>query len=201
MSLRTLERDAPSLFKNRLPAPTQLAVFCALSLALMVADARLQITAPLRQALATVLYPVQLALLQPLRWISDSADYLEKLEAAQRAAHEAEAKITAISLQAHQAQLLAQENQQLRGLLHLRERLPVPAQAAEVVYESPDRYSRRIILDQGQMAGIVPGSPVMDASGVRARWCGCNPLPAKCACWWTATRPSRPKSAAPGCGG
>ena len=77
MSLRTLERDAPSLFKNRLPAPTQLAVFCALSLALMVADARLQITAPLRQALATVLYPVQLALLQPLRWISDSADYLE----------------------------------------------------------------------------------------------------------------------------
>ncbi len=51
----------PSLFKNRLPAPTQLAVFCALSLALMVADARLQITAPLRQALATVLYPVQLA--------------------------------------------------------------------------------------------------------------------------------------------
>ncbi len=132
----------------------------------MVADARLQITAPLRQALATVLYPVQLALLQPLRWISDSADYLEKLEAAQRAAHEAEAQITAISLQAHQAQLLAQENQQLRGLLNLRERLPVPAQAAEVVYESPDRYSRRIILDQGQMAGIVPGSPVMDASGV-----------------------------------
>ena len=47
-----------------------------------------------------MLYPVQLALLQPLRWISDSADYLEKLEAAQRAAHEAEAKITAISLQA-----------------------------------------------------------------------------------------------------
>ena len=166
MSLRTLERDAPSLSKNRLPAPTQLAVFCALSLALMVADARLRITAPLRQALATVLYPVQLALLQPLRWISDSADYLEKLEAAQRAAHEAEAKITAISLQAHQAQLLAQENRQLRGLLNLRERLPVPAQAAEVVYESPDRYSRRIILDQGQMAGIVPGSPVMDAAGV-----------------------------------
>lgn len=94
MSLRTLERDAPSLFKNRLPAPTQLAVFCALSLALMVADARLQITAPLRQALATVLYPVQLALLQPLRWISDSADYLEKLETAQRAAHEAEALST-----------------------------------------------------------------------------------------------------------
>lgn len=166
MSLRTLERDAPSLFKNRLPAPAQLMVFCALSLALMVADARLHLTAPLRQTLATVLYPVQLVLLQPLRWLSDSADYLEKLETAQSAAHAAEAKITAMSLQAHQATQLEQENQALRGLLGLRERLPVPAQAAEVVYESPDNYSRRIILDRGQVAGIVPGSPVLDAAGV-----------------------------------
>lgn len=166
MSLRTLERDAPSLFKNRLPAPAQLAVFCILSLVLMLADARLHLTAPLRQALATVLYPVQLALLQPLRLLSDAADYLEKLETAQSAAHRAEEQITAMSLQALQAKLLEQENRELRALLGLRERLPLPAQAAQVVYESPDSYSRRVILDKGQVAGILPGSPVMDAQGV-----------------------------------
>lgn len=166
MSLRTLERDAPSLFKNRLPAPAQLAVFCILSLVLMLADARLHLTAPLRQALATVLYPVQLALLQPLRLLSDAADYLEKLETAQSAAHRAEEQIAAMSLQAHQAELLEQENRELRALLDLRERLPIPAQAAQVVYESPDPYSRRVILDKGQVAGVLPGSPVMDALGV-----------------------------------
>lgn len=166
MSLRTLERDAPSLLRNRLPAPTQLAVLCILSLVLMLADARLHLTAPLRQALATVLYPVQLVLLEPLRLLSDATAYLQKLETAQSAAHQAQEQITAISLQAHQAQLLEQENQHLRALLGLRDRLPLPAQAAQVVYESPDPYSRRVILDKGQVAGILPGSPVMDAQGV-----------------------------------
>lgn len=166
MSLRTLERDAPSLFKNRLPAPAQLAAFCVLALTLMLVDARLHLIAPLRQALVTVLYPAQQALLQPLRWISDSASYLETLEAAQSAAHRAEQEIAAMSVRARLADKLAEENQQLRDMLALRERLTLPIQAAEVVYESPDAYARRVIIDKGQVAGIVPGSPVLDAQGI-----------------------------------
>lgn len=166
MSLRTLERDAPSLFKKSLPEPVQLVVFCVLALVLMVADARLHITNPVRQAIATALLPAQWALLRPLRALGDGLNYVETVEAAQSAAQDAQRQLAAMGLQARQAQELEEENRRLRELLQLRPRLQVPALAAEVVYESPDNYTRRVILDKGQVAGVLPGSPVVDERGV-----------------------------------
>ncbi len=166
MSLRTLERDAPSLLQKRLPAPVQVGLLCLLAVVLMLMDARLQLTQPLRQVIATGLYPMQWSLLQPLRWVSDGAAYLEALETAQSAAQEARRQMAAISLQARQSEILSEENRRLRALLNLRDRLGTEALAAEVVYESPDSYSRRVIVDKGQMAGVQPGSPVMDELGV-----------------------------------
>ena len=55
MPLGTLERSAPPFFKQGPSALSRLAVFSALALFLMVADARFQITGPFRQAVATVL--------------------------------------------------------------------------------------------------------------------------------------------------
>lgn len=179
MSLRTLERDAPSLFKNRLPEPVQLVVFCALALVLMVVDARWQLTNPVRQAIAGVLYPMQWALLQPLRAAGDGLKYLETVEAAQSAAHDAQRQLAQLSLQARQAQELDIENQRLRALLELRPRLQVPNQAAEVVYESPDTYTRRVIVDKGQMAGVLPGSPVVDEHGVLGQVVRVQPFTSK----------------------
>ncbi len=43
MSLRTLERDAPSSFKHSVSAGTRVLVFSAVALVLMLADARLKI--------------------------------------------------------------------------------------------------------------------------------------------------------------
>ena len=166
MSLRTLERDAPSLFKKSLPEPVQLVVLCVLALVLMLADARLHITNPVRQAIATVLFPAQWALLRPLRALSDGLHYMETVQVAQSAAHEAQRQLAAMSLEARQAQELEEENRRLRALLELRPRLQVPTLAAEVVYESPDSYTRRVILDKGQVAGVLPGSPVVDERGV-----------------------------------
>lgn len=166
MSLRTLERDAPSLLKNRLPAPVRLAAFCVLALVLMLADARLHIITPVRQSIAAVLYPMQWALLQPLQMLARTTDYFDNLQTAQNTAREAQRQMASMSMQTRQVQELEEENQRLRGLLSLRARLPVTAQAAEVVYESPDAYSRRVIVDKGQVAGVQLGSPVVDELGV-----------------------------------
>ncbi len=65
MSLRTLERDAPSSFKHSVSAGTRVLVFSAVALVLMLADARLKITEPLRQAVSAVLFPLQWAVMQP----------------------------------------------------------------------------------------------------------------------------------------
>jgi rod shape-determining protein MreC len=48
----------------------------------------------------------------------------------------------------------------------LRQRISTPAQAAQVLYDSADPYTRKVIIDQGSMQGINAGSPVLDASGV-----------------------------------
>ena len=64
MPLGTLDRSAPTLFKHG-PSPlSRLALYSALALFLMVADARFRITEPLRKVVATALYPLQWLMLQ-----------------------------------------------------------------------------------------------------------------------------------------
>ena len=166
MPLGTLERSAPSLFKQGPSAVSRLAVYSALALFLMVADARFQITGPLRQAVGTVLYPVQWLMLQPVELASHGAGYFQSLSATQLELDETRKKMATMGQRATQADQLALENERLRQLLTLRERLATPAQAAEVIYDTADPYTRRVVLDRGQLGGVALGSPVMDVAGV-----------------------------------
>jgi rod shape-determining protein MreC len=58
------------------------------------------------------------------------------------------------------------ENAHLRRLLNLRPQLSVSAKTVQVLYETPDPFSQRIVIDKGMTEGIVVGSPVIDESGV-----------------------------------
>lgn len=166
MPLSTLDRSPPSLFKQETPAAVRLLVCAALAVFLMVADARFHVAAPVRAAVAAVLYPLQEAMLEPVRLLQDGAVYVRTLEAAQAAQAEAERRLMAQTLRAAQTEALLDENARLRELLDLQARLATQAQAAEVLYDTGDLYSRRIAVDKGQLQGIAPGSPVMDAYGV-----------------------------------
>lgn len=166
MPLGTLERSAPPFFKQGPSALSRLAVFSALALFLMVADARFQITGPFRQAVATVLYPVQWLMLQPVEFASHGRSYFQSLQTAQDDLDAARKKMTVMGQRANQADQLAMENQRLRKLLELRDRLQTTAQAAEVIYDTADPYTRRVVLDRGQMGGVELGAPVMDEAGV-----------------------------------
>lgn len=166
MSLRTLERDAPSQFKNGTAPGTRVLALSVLAVVLMLADVRLKITEPLRQAVSAVLFPLQWAVMQPVHWLDNAHNYFQDLEAAQAEAVEARRLMAAMSIKAYDTERLQTENQQLRDLLALRPRLVVDAVAAEVMYETPDSYTRRVVLDKGQVAGIEAGSPVVDDLGV-----------------------------------
>ncbi|ADU98154.1 rod shape-determining protein MreC [Alicycliphilus denitrificans] len=166
MPLGTLDRTAPTLFKHG-PSPlSRLTLYSALALFLMVADARFHVADPLRKAVATVLYPLQWLMLQPVELAGKGAQYFQSLQAAQQAADEASKKMAQMSVRAGEADQLLRENAELRQLLALRERLDTPAQAAQVLYDTADPYTRRIMVDRGQLAGVEPGSPVVDAAGV-----------------------------------
>ena len=166
MPLGTLERSAPPFFKQGPSALSRLAVFSALALFLMVADARFDMSGPFRQAVATVLYPVQWLMLKPVEFANHAASYFQSLQTTQQELDAAQKKMTVMGQRANQAEQLALENGRLRQLLALRDRLETPAQAAEVIYDTADTYTRRVVIDRGQMGGVEPGSPVMDEVGV-----------------------------------
>lgn len=166
MPLGTLDRTPPPFFKQGPSALSKLLFFSALALFLMVADARFRVMQPLRATVATVLYPVQWLAMQPLLAAQHAGDYLTSLQSAQASEQAVRQQMARQSLRAGQVEQLTLENAQLRQLLGLRERLQAPAQAAQVLYDAPDPYTRKVILDKGQSQGVTAGSPVIDAAGV-----------------------------------
>ncbi|MDE2145673.1 MAG: rod shape-determining protein MreC [Burkholderiales bacterium] len=166
MPLGTLDRTPPPFFRQGPSALSKLVFFSALALFLMVADARFKLAGPVRQALAVVLLPLQRALAVPVEIWQGGGAYLQGLHAAQQAQLAAQARLVAQSVQAQRTQQLAQENARLRALLGLRPALTLRSQAAEVLYDAADPYSRKVVIDRGAAQGVAPGSPVVDEAGV-----------------------------------
>ena len=166
MPLGTLDGTPPPFFRQGPSALSKLTFFSALALFLMVADMRFQLAKPVRSAVATVLYPVQWLALRPLLWSQGGAQYFESLNAAQNNEAAMQRRLELQSQRANQVEQLALENSRLRQLLDLRARLSSPSQAAQVLYDAADPYTRKVILDRGALNGIVAGSPVLDETGV-----------------------------------
>ncbi len=166
MAIGTIDRTPPPLFRQGPSAFTRLVFFAALALFAMAADTRWQLTPPLRSAIATALLPAQQVLNMPVRaWVEAQA-YVHGLADARRAADEAHRLLAAQSQRAEQVVPLSAENARLRALLELAPRLPVRSLAAEVLYEAPDPFSRRLLIDRGARQGVVAASPVMNEQGV-----------------------------------
>ena len=176
MALGTLDRSLPPFFNQGPSVFSKLIFFGALSLFLMVADARFNVTQPIRAAIATALYPVQWLALQPVHAVRSSSSYFTDLGQAQSESAQAREKLALQSLRAGQVELLMQENNRLRKLLDLKEQLATPVIAAEVVYDAPDPYTRKVIIDKGQAQHVALGSPVLDESGVLGQVTRVHPL-------------------------
>ena len=166
MALGTLDRSLPPFFNQGPSVVSKLVFFGALSLFLMVADARFKMTQPIRAAIATALTPVQWLALQPVRAVQGSSGYFVSLSQAQFESVQARERLALQSLRAGQVEQLAQENKRLRQLLALKEKLDLPVMAAEVLYDAADPYSRKVIIDRGQAHQVDLGSPVLDETGV-----------------------------------
>lgn len=176
MPLGTLDRTPPPFFKQGPSALSKLMVFSALAVFLMVADTRFRIGQPVRAVVATVLYPVQWLAMRPVFLVRYGAQYFESLSSAQSSEAAARAKLAQQSQRANQVEQLALENERLRKLLALRERVTVPGDAAEVLYDAADPYTRKVIIDKGLAQGIEAGSPVIDESGVLGQVTRVHPL-------------------------
>jgi len=166
MPLGTLDRTPPPFFRQGYSAFTKLVFFTALSIFLMVADTRMQVVAPVRSAIAAALAPVQQALLFPVDMIVGGSDYFRGLAKALASEDAAKRLLAQQAEQALAAERLAAENKELRGLLELKPALAVRSQAAQVMYEAADPFSRKFYIDRGATQGLVAGAPVVTEAGV-----------------------------------
>lgn len=164
--LGTIDRTPPPFFRQGYSALTKLVFFSALALFLMVADTRLAVTTPLRAAMAAAINPLQRALQVPVELVQGGGDYLRGLRNALAGEDAARRQATLLAERAAAADRLKDENTRLRALLDMKPALPVRAQAAQVLYEASDPFSRKVFIDRGMTQGIVAGSPVLTDSGV-----------------------------------
>ena len=166
MALDSLDRSPPPFFRVGLAPLTKLIFFSALSLLLMFGDKQLQFTKPLRAGLSTLILPVQWLVLQPGEVLSVIGTYFQSLNQAQKNLQAAELKKLQQSLRSQQVEQLQIENQNLRLLMDLQASIAVSFQTAEVLFDVPDPYNQRIVIDRGQLKNVALGSPVIDAGGV-----------------------------------
>lgn len=166
MPLGTLDRTPPPFFRQGPSALTKLTVFSALAVFLMVADTRMNLTQPLRALLATVLHPVQRTLLLPVQAWRVASDYVQGVQHARSGEDQARRALAQQSERAAQVETLMVENARLRELLELRPALGVKSQAAEIMYDGPDPYSRKVVIDRGAHHAVALGSPVINEAGV-----------------------------------
>ena len=161
-----MDRSPPPFFKQGPSANARLAFFALLGIALLITDSRTGMLNAMRQGIGTVLYPLQRTLLVPRDVLSMGTDYLS--EVARLRAENAEMRrvetVNARTLL--QVEQLAQENRQLRELLGTRERAALRSVVAEVLYDTRDPFSRKLVLDKGVQQGLAIGQPVIDSQGV-----------------------------------
>ncbi|MFO1225601.1 rod shape-determining protein MreC [Roseateles sp.] len=166
MPLGTLDRTPPPFFRQGPSALTKLALCSALALLLMVGDARFQLMSPVRSAFAIVLHPLQRLMLTPVDAWESLAGRFRGAEAAMAAEDKALRQLAQQAERLSRVQQLQAENERLRRLLELRPATSVPSQTAEVLFEAPDPFSRRVVIDRGATQGVVAGSPVINEAGV-----------------------------------
>ena len=166
MALENLDRSPPPFFRVGFAPLTKLIFFSALSLLLMFGDKQLQFTKPIRAGLSTLVLPVQWLVLQPGQALDSVNQHFQSLEQAQANLKAAELKILQLSVRSQQVEQLQIENQTLRQLMGLSSNSSAPSQAAEILFDVPDPYNQRLVLNKGQVDGVALGSPVIDAGGV-----------------------------------
>jgi rod shape-determining protein MreC len=174
-----MDRSPPPFFRQGVSADVRLAAFAVIAIVLLVLDARFGALGAARQAIGTALFPLQRALLAPRDLTAGVAQHLTGI-------HQLNDELTRLrNREAANAQLLqqaeqtARENLQLRRLLGMRERGIGASVVAEVLHETRDPFTRRLMVDRGQQHGVMPGQPVLDAEGVLGQVSRVLPLAAE----------------------
>ena len=161
-----MEHQPPPFFKTGPTPLARLLIFSALSLTLLVADARFNYLSPLRQVTGLIVYPLQRVAAAP----AGIARRIGEHFVTQSSLREDNSRLIEEKLAnapgLQQLKSLQAENRHLRELLATRERVKANAKTAEILYAGRDPFSRKVVIDKGLNDDIKGGQAVVDARGV-----------------------------------
>ncbi len=156
----------PPIFR-RGPTPlVRLLLFVSLCLAMLVADLRFRYLEVFRHGLTVVTWPLQMAAATPADFVRNASLYFATLLEVQLDNANLRRQQLGAGERLLRFELLEQENAQLRGLLEMSQRVGVRSTPAEILYNAPDPFARKVILDRGAQQGLEAGLAVVDATGV-----------------------------------
>jgi rod shape-determining protein MreC len=161
-----MEYSPPPLFKQGASARAKVTFFSLIAIAFLVVDSQLHSLALIRRAVGTALYPVQVVALMPRDAAYRVADYFRSLTTLEGENKALKQQQIANAQVLQQAAQLSAENAQLRKLLGTSQQLPVKSLMSEILYDTRDAFTRKIVLDRGSRHGVSPGQPVIDDIGV-----------------------------------
>ncbi len=161
-----MDQQPPPFFK-RGPAPLALLSFyVALSVALLIVDARLQTLEVLRQGLSMFTHPVQGLAQLPAQFLDTAGSYFASAARLQEESAQLQRSRLESAATLQRSQHIEAENERLRKLLGVKERQQVSGQVAQILYSARDPYARRVIVDKGQQDRVIAGQPVIDDLGI-----------------------------------
>ncbi len=159
-------RESKSLFASDTATNIRIVVFVLVSLAMMTLDHRYRYLDTPRDALSTLVYPVQYAVQLPIktwRWLSESLANRSTLleENARLRNHQ-----LLIDAQLQKLNALEEENRRLRMLLKSSASFQERVLISELLTIDFDPYRHQMVLNKGARHGVQVGQPLLDQRGV-----------------------------------
>lgn len=157
---------ATPLFRQGASPNVKLFVYAIACVCLIAVDSRVRMLEPLRQSISVTLYPVQQAMLLPRAAVEYAGQWVEDQGVLTKRNQLLEQNATTSSIVAQQYQGVVAENAQLRELLALRQQQGISTLAADILYETREPITRKVVVDRGSYHSVSMGMPVMDAKGL-----------------------------------
>jgi rod shape-determining protein MreC len=161
-----MEYSPPPLFKQGASARAKLIIFSLIAITLLVVDARMNALTMVRRVVGTALYPLQVAALAPRDALYAVGDYFTTVSSLQKENAELRRQQVANAQALQENSYLVNENAHLRQLLSADARVPVKSIMSEMLYDTRDPFTRKIVLNRGSTHGLALGQPVIDQAGV-----------------------------------
>lgn len=157
---------SPPSFRSGTAPKARLLLLSSLCIALLVADLRFGYLEVVRQVTTVALHPLQRFAAAPVDFLRNATVYFATLVDVQLENAELRQSQVDAAQRLLRFEQLERENSELRELAGMSQATTLQGVGAEILYDAPDPFSRKVILDKGAHQGVRPGLAVVDARGL-----------------------------------